>query len=180
MADAKPDFWSPAGPAAEPAEGRGLELSDLTGSPIRTLPVAPPGDEAGVTVGFAVRTGDSVVFAVAPDEWFVLSPPGTVQEGGGIDVTHGRVVYRLTGADAPLVLEKVCALDFDNRFMPDGAAGRTSVAKISCEVVRLDQGDRPSYLIAAGRSFGAYLWEALLDAAAEFDGRAVVWDRRGL
>ena len=52
---------------------------------------------------------------------------------------------------------------------PDGAATSASVAKITCDVIRADIDDDPSYLIACDRSYGQYLFDALLDAGAEFD-----------
>ena len=45
---------------------------------------------------------------------------------------------------------------------------RTSVAKLTTDLVRDDQQGVPSYLLHCERSYGQYLFEALLDAGAEF------------
>lgn len=89
-----------------------------------------------------------------------------------LDLTHGRVLLRLTGAPAAAVLAKVCGIDLADASTPDGAAFRSSVARLVTDVVRDDQ-DSPaglvrSYLLHCERSYGQYLFDALLDAGAEF------------
>ena len=161
MADAAPSFASPVRGAAMGSADSVL-LEDLTGARLTLVTgrgaVPPP-----VEVGFAARRGEAVVLSVSPSEVLLIG-----EEAVGVDVTHARILYRLTGPASALALERVCALDFDDRFMPEGAAGGTSVAKVVCELARLDRDGSPSYLLSAGRSFGAYLWDALVDAAAEF------------
>ena len=51
---------------------------------------------------------------------------------------------------------------------PDGAAFRSSVAKVVTDVVRDDEDGSPSYLLHCERSYGQYLFDALLDAGDEF------------
>jgi heterotetrameric sarcosine oxidase gamma subunit len=85
-----------------------------------------------------------------------------------IDVTHGRALVRLTGPAAAGLLAKVCAIDLAGHRTPNGTALRTSVAKLTTDLVRDDQEAVPSYLLHCERSYGQYLFEALLDAGAEF------------
>ena len=84
------------------------------------------------------------------------------------DLTHGRSALRLVGPAAPELLSKVCGLDFDPRRFPDGAARQSSVAKTRQLIVRGDVGGLPSYSLIGGRSLGAYLWDTLMQAGAEF------------
>jgi heterotetrameric sarcosine oxidase gamma subunit len=176
-----PTFRS-AVPVSPPGVGgSGLTLTDL--SAVRKLLRYPDRDESGaVDVGFAARRDGTISFSVSPHEYFVLSsakatPSSPRQEmSREVDVTHARALFRLDGTDAARTLEKVCALDFDDRFMPAGSAARTSVAKTTAEVLRLDDSSSPSYLITCSRSFGSYLFDALLDASAEFGGRSATWD----
>lgn len=113
-----------------------------------------------------------------PDEWILLGRQTAVQTLIGsldlsghvsvIDGTHGRALFRLTGADAASVLEKVCSLDWNDHMTPDGAAVSGSVAKVTCDIVRNDLEGSPSYLISCDRSYGQYLFEVILDAGQEF------------
>jgi len=60
-------------------------------------------------------------------------------------------------------------LDWDDAITPDGAVVSASVAKAGCDIVRFDgDSDHPSYLLACDRSFGQYLFDAILDAGDEF------------
>ena len=94
-----------------------------------------------------------------------------------VDLTHGRVLLEVWGPAAASALAKVCSLDWTDDMMPDGAVAAGSVAKVTCELIaRRDRPDGdgdgsplvPAYLLAADRSFGQYLHDALVDAAAEF------------
>lgn len=119
-----------------------------------------------------------------PDEWLLLAPPHSVDAvtsrlGASddelvsvVDMTDGRALMRLSGADAHQVLAKICAIDLSDRVTPDGAAFRSSVANVATDVVRNDQ-HRPgsierSYLMHCERSSGQYLFDAILDAGKEF------------
>ena len=84
------------------------------------------------------------------------------------DLTHGRSELRLVGPAAPELLSKVCGLDFDPRRFLDGDARQSSVAKTRQLIVRGDVGGLPSYSLIGGRSLGAYLWDTLMQAGAEF------------
>ena len=75
---------------------------------------------------------------------------------------------RVSGGATLTVLRRLTALDLDDRFVPHGAALRTSVARVVTDVVRDDVGGRPSYLLHCERSSGRYLLESLLAAGADF------------
>lgn len=138
----------------------------------------------GVPHGRAIRTGPGhLVVGSGPGEWLVLADPGTtdavadwlnsVGAGAGefhavVDLTHGRVLIRLTGEAAATMLAKVCAVDFADDVTPDGTAFRSSVARVTTDVVRDDVSGAPSYLLHCDRSYGRYLFDSLLDAGAEF------------
>ena len=75
---------------------------------------------------------------------------------------------RVLAAASPSLLEKVCSLDWSDAMTPDGAVVSASIAKVTCDLTRQDVDGRPSYLVACDRSFGQYLFDALLDAGDEF------------
>jgi len=136
----------------------------------------------GVPFGRAARDAHgTLVVGSGPCEWLLLSSPGTsaavtgrleeVQDEGLVsvfDATHARALMRITGARAPDLLAKVCAIDFADEVTPDGAAFRSSLAKLVTDVVRDDRGGSRSYLLHCERSSGQYLFDALVDAGDEF------------
>lgn len=175
-----------AAPGAAP-----LTLADVSAL-AKTLVRAPAGGAMAGALGvpFARAARDAtgaLVTGSGPGEWTII---GAVGEGvaqrarleavaaglgpaGGelitvLDLTHGRALVRLTGPAAPALLAKVCAIDLAGHRTPDGTALRSSVAKLTTDLVRDDQEAVPSYLLHCERSYGQYLFGALLDAGAEF------------
>lgn len=168
-----------------------LTLADL--SPLaKTLVRAPAAGAMAAALGvpFARAARDdasgALVTGSGPGEWTIFGPAGeglsqrarleAVAAGlaGGelitvLDLTHGRALLRLTGSAAPGLLAKVCAIDLADHRTPNGTAFRTSVARLTTDLVRDDEGDVPSYLLHCERSYGQYLFAALLDAGTEFD-----------
>lgn len=160
-----------------------LRITDCT--PLDKLLVRAPADGVvagalAVAFGRAARDGrDVLVVGSGPGEWTLLARPGSgaaaasaaALPGGEltsvVDVTSGRALIRVTGADAAAMLAKVCAVDLADAVTPDGAAFRSSVAKLVTEVVRDDLDGERSYLLHCERSYGQHLFDALLDAGAE-------------
>jgi heterotetrameric sarcosine oxidase gamma subunit len=132
----------------------------------------------GVSFGTSEQRGDVLVVGSRPDEWTLLGPADAVAAVvGGIDlsgfasttdITHSRLMIRLTGDDAARAMEKACGIDLSDVMTPDGAAVGASVAKVTCDIVRDDVNGVRSYRFLADRSFGQYFWDALRDCAAEF------------
>jgi heterotetrameric sarcosine oxidase gamma subunit len=161
-----------------------LRLADLTPLAKILIRADPASAAAGVLAcefGYSRRAvSGELVIGSGPGEWLLLAPASTrpplaaqLSPGGGefrtiIDATHGRVVLRLTGADAARTLEKLCAIDLSDKATPDTAAFRSSVARLACLVVRDDLGGVRSYLICSDRSCGQYLFDALADAGAQY------------
>ena len=195
MADTLPIARSPIAPAEPVVHAAGwevsarrsesaLRLTDCT--PLaKVLMLAPPGSRLAHSLGVAFREArrddDVLVVGSGPGEWTLLASPGaaaTVTDRwrsaaadghvSVIDLTHGRALVRLTGADAVRLLSKLCAIDLSDAVTPNGAAFRSSVAKVATDVIRDDVGDERSYLLHCERSSGQYLFEALLDAGQEF------------
>jgi heterotetrameric sarcosine oxidase gamma subunit len=136
----------------------------------------------GVPFGRAARDEHgTLVVGFGPGEWLLLVPPGTATEVADrveavpddglvsvVDVTHGRALMRISGARTADLLAKVCAIDLSEEVTPDGAAFRSSVAKLVTDVVRSDESGVRSYFLHCERSSGQYLFDALLDAGDEF------------
>lgn len=135
---------------------------------------------AGLDVGFGAsrQDGDVLICGQRPGEWVLLGTadaaaamaagPDLTGHVSVIDHTHSRALFRLTGPRSTSLLEKVCSLDWSEAMTPDGAVVSASVAKVNCDLVRQDRDGAPGYLVACDRSFGQYLFDALLDAGEEF------------
>ena len=178
-----------------PTSGDGrLTLADESATAKRLVRADADGPTASLLgARFAssrVAAGGALVLGSRPGEWAVLGTPQQVAAvtdqldtaaaaGPGaagesaelvshLDWTHGRAMFRVTGHEAPRMLEKVCGLDWSDPMTPDGAAASASVAMVTCDLARNDADGKPSYLILCDRSFGQYLFDALADAGEEF------------
>lgn len=86
-----------------------------------------------------------------------------------IDLTHGRALMRLSGADSNRLLNKLCAINLSDVATPNLSTFRSNVAKLVADVVRDDLANSTqSYLIHCERSSGQYLFDCILDAGSEF------------
>lgn len=171
-----PDFETAILKTYKPVEGAAITLSDES-STIKTLVKS---DQAQFGIGFGASTssGGALVAATRPEEWLILgsadecgAAEAAVNTGGFTSVipfTHGRALFRVTGEPAASMMEKVCGIDWSDAMTPDGAVVTASVALTTCDIIRNDQGGVPSYLLMCDRSFGQYLFDALVDAGSEF------------
>ena len=178
---------------AEPRGAMVERLGVVIGCAVRTEPFAEPGSAKRAA---DLRPHDVLMCRLGPGEWLAMATLGgrgplwdhlrtLAADVDGlvslIDVTHGRVVLRLTGAHAATVLSKICGIDLRDEATPDGAALRTSVAALVTDIVRDDVEGRRSYLLGCEWSSGQYLWDAVIDAGAEFGIDADGFDaRRGI
>jgi heterotetrameric sarcosine oxidase gamma subunit len=124
---------------------------------------------------------DALCIGSGPGEWLVLGAPGTARAlrirleslaghsfATVIDLTSARALMRITGESAPNLLAKLCAIDLADDVTPNGSAFRSSVAKVVTDVVREDALGLRSYWIHCEWSSGQYLFDACVDAGAEF------------
>lgn len=162
-----------------------LRLSDATPLAKLLLHAAPDGP-ARTALGPFGRTSrpapETLAIGAAPGEWLVLGAVGSVAalretmrallaydaDSHLIDATHQRALFRLSGEAAPDLLAKVCAIDLGDRNVSNGSAFTSSVARAQAGVVRDDVEGTRAYLLHTEWSLGRYLWDALLDAGAEF------------
>ena len=181
MLDA-PKFQSPVTtiyPTGETEDLTLADLSELTKQIVRADSGTVAADQLAVAFGSSRVDGDVVVLGQRPGEFMVVGPStattllveGLDRSGhvSVIDHTHSRAMFRLTGLEAPATLEKLCSVDWSDRMMPNGAVVSASLAKVGCDIARHDRGTDRSYLIACDRSFGQYLFDAIIDAGNEFD-----------
>lgn len=77
----------------------------------------------------------------------------------------------LTGSQACAVMAKLCGVDLRPAAFGTGSVAQTSAARINVIVINLGDDALPCLQILCDRASANYLWDALLDAMAEFDGR---------
>jgi heterotetrameric sarcosine oxidase gamma subunit len=175
--------WQVSG-ARSTAALRIVDCAPLAKLLVRADPDSAAAGRLGARFGRAQREpGGPLIVGSGPGEWLMLGacgaagtlaaqmpPPCSV-----VDLTHARALLRLTGANAPRLLEKVCAIDLDDRSTPDGSAFRSSVAKLVTDVVREDNEGVRSYWLHCEWSSGQFLFDALLDAGNEFGVEVDGW-----
>lgn len=174
--------WEVSG-ARSAAPLRLVDHTPLAKVTVRAAPDGAVAERLGVAFGRTRRDEhQTLIIGSGPGEWLLLAASGTAAAVRDrvdtddheslvsvLDITHGRALIRLTGELGDRVLGKVCAIDFADRVTPDGSAFRSSVAKLTTDVVRDDVDGVRSYLLHCERSSGQYLYDALLDAGREFD-----------
>ncbi|MCU0733097.1 MAG: hypothetical protein MUC37_06455 [Hyphomicrobium sp.] len=135
----------------------------------------------------AFRQDDGgLCLVLAPGEVILLSP--LAGDGGKLRTLHdqwslesGERTYPLlrgdshawlavTGAKAPDMFAKICAIDLRLNRFADLSIAQTSVARLSAIVTRADIGSTPVFHILADSASALYFFECLMDAAQEFGG----------
>ena len=183
--------------AAEAAQAESLGLADLTPFPrvgFKGWNIAPwlagNGAEMGEASNRAYRQADGTRIArLAPGEALVLadrSGAGPLIEtlDGAWNMAEADGCFRvrrdetscwllLTGAHAPSMLAKVCAVDMRPQVFAEDAIAQTNVARLNVIVIRGDLGPVPAYDLITDLASAVYLWGALLDAMAEYDGAPI-------
>jgi len=167
------------------SEGGNLTLTDASATTkwlVRADADGPTADRLGARFGSSqMAPGGALVLGSRPGEWIIVGTPSEVAAAvadlaglgeqefmTALDWTHSRAMFRVTGADAARMLEKVCGIDWSDHMTPDGAVLSASVALTTCDLARNDVNGTPSYLVFCDRSFGQYLFDALIDAGNEF------------
>ncbi len=144
---------------------------------IRRLPVLPNSTE--------IQPDGSVVACLSPTEYLILgSINAAFPDALRNNSTHWRGVHQLprrdshswfalTGVEASSVLAKLCGVDMRTKNFADGRIAQTSLAHINAMIIRHDLSITPCFYVLSDTSFAEYLWDVLLDAMEEFDGKPV-------
>ncbi|MBX2823655.1 MAG: sarcosine oxidase subunit gamma [Gammaproteobacteria bacterium] len=134
--------------------------------------------EAGTTPGVASVTERQTVLPLAPGQWMLTSRLGDdgsfasqlrQQLGNHAFVSeqsHGRVVIRVSGANARPLMQKGCRLDLHPSVAGAGFCAQTSMAQIGVLIHQLD--DQPTYDLHVYSGFARSFWHWLTTSAAQF------------
>ena len=146
--------------------GTGQALETLRGVPAPAVGRASAGRAGGVEV-LALR--------LAEDHALVLGPPGLAADAAlqataahpcahMVNATSGLAGIRLAGPAARAILSTLTALDVGPSALPNLACAETGLARAHAVLLRRDVAGLPAFEVYASRNYGAYLWEAVLDA----------------
>ncbi len=136
------------------------------------------GAEVPVRAHAVTRGVRANILWLGPDEWLVVTPrlddallaeleqalddtPSLVS-----DVSHGRAILGLAGANARETLAKGFAIDLHADAFAVDQVMQSALARAHAMVHRLD--DEPCFHVYVHRSFADYLYQWLSDAADEF------------
>lgn len=179
-------------PAAEEAAGvvlRHLPLramitvrGDGQSSALQAAVTAATGMALPTEANTAGLSGSGSILWLGPDQWLVVGRPeeradlpmrmraALDAEGAGhaavTEWGEGMTIIGLGGPHAPKVLAKGCTLDLHPRAFAAGQCAGTLLAKAHVILHQMD--DAPTYSLYVHRSFAAYLWRWLEDAALEY------------
>ena len=161
----------------------GVALCDL--SCLGTITVEGSLPKSFANGGAGRETKNGRFFQLRPDRGIVLTDPGGVEiatkrlakaKACVTDQTDGHSVIGLVGGAAPLLLRKLCGLDFDNSAFSDKTLKASSVAKTRQMIVRWDKGCHPCYLLIGPRSLADYVWETAAVAARDLNPATIGWE----
>ncbi|MGQ0676378.1 MAG: sarcosine oxidase subunit gamma, partial [Rhodospirillales bacterium] len=131
----------------------------------------------------ATGAGEARVLWLGPDEWLVLSPPGseaaleaklaqTLGPHGGYvtDVGESRATVVVSGMKARDVLAKGCPLDLNPAAFGIDACAQSLVQGVNVTIHRSDADPAapPRFELIVVRSFADFLWRFLEDAGQEY------------
>ncbi len=151
-----------AGNSAEMGEASNRAYPQADGTRIARL-------SPGEALVLADRSGASPLIEALGKAWSMAEAEGCFRVAR--DETSCWLL--LSGAHAPSMLAKVCAVDMrPQAFAPDAIA-QTNVARLNVIVIRGDLGPVPAFDLITDLASAVYLWGALLDAMAEYDGAPV-------
>lgn len=120
----------------------------------------------------ALEGGEESITALN-EAWVAERDAGGRAQGYPLPRQDSHAWFRLTGETWPETLAKLCAVDLRPAKFADGAVAQTVAARTTVVIVRDDIADLPAYHLLCDSASAPYLWDCLLDAMAEFEGRPV-------
>jgi sarcosine oxidase subunit gamma len=109
--------------------------------------------------------------------WRAEPVPPQAPRGFPVPRADSHAWFLLSGACAPAAFAKLCGVDLRAQRFADLAIAQTQIARLSGIIVRDDlrgpDGAILTYHLLADSASAEYLWDCLLDAMVEFQGRPV-------
>ena len=126
------------------------------------------------TASFSLR-------AIGPGVWHVAGEPTQIPDADAlratlegvatvVDLSHARTVLHVSGPAAVRVIAKHCGVDLDAAIFPTGAVTGTRFNQLGMTLARFD--DTPTFELMVFRGYAAFVYEALVESAGEFNVNA--------
>lgn len=178
---------------AQPTGDHGLDVGLAQRLPARMLNFradlsnAKAKQAAETAIGIALptkaqqRSDDGSIWWLGPDEWMLTKPDRDAHPNWAndlrlsldghhislVDVSHQYEGFRVDGPLARTLLAHVVTLDLHPRSMQANSVWQTVAAH--CQIMLLVCADGKSFDVFTRRSFVTYIWQRLVDAAADMD-----------
>jgi len=88
-------------------------------------------------------------------------------------VERSDVALVLSGSQALSLLSELCTLDLREKALGENALVMTQVAGISATIIRQSLNNEPVYRLWCDGTYGAFMWDTMLEIAVEYGGGAV-------
>jgi sarcosine oxidase subunit gamma len=124
-------------------------------------------------------TGDMAraLRSIGPGVWQLVTAPALLHDVASLrdglrgiatvaDLSHARAALQVAGPAAVRALNKFCPLDLDERRFPTGSATNTRFGHLGATLARLH--DAPAFELLVFRGYAEFVFEALVEGAAEF------------
>ena len=133
--------------------------------------------------GSAVTKDGLHIVRLSNTEILVLEDPGAKPDFEVIldNVPAGYVLPRqdshhcfmLLGQHCASMFSKICAVDLRYHKFLNLRVAQAIMARASVIIVRRDMDETPAYCVLVDSSLAEYMWDSILDAMQEFEGKVV-------
>ncbi len=164
-------------------EGPGVRLSERRPESIWLIAAWPDRLEAAGTAaaraagverapgpGASAAGEGGTLMRVEPLKWLLVSereiprPEVPADDGSVLELGHARAVIRVAGPRAGDLMARMVPLDLRPAHFPEGSVASSVLHHQGVTILARDGG----YEVLALRSLGLAVWEALVEAAAQF------------
>ena len=164
--------------AVEWLAGQGVEVTAESNRAARQLggdlaARLAPGEVLVLGVLGALEAEADGLPAALEAAWAAEPLPPEAPRGFPLPRRDSHAWFLVSGSEAAAMFAKLCGVDLRPAKFPDLSIAQTSVARIPAIVVRDDRGGTLAYHLLADSASAEYLWDCLLDAMTEFEGRPV-------
>lgn len=129
---------------------------------------------AQVAESAATAAGQSggTLLPIAPLTWWLLGGhhPGLAAElGATLDLSHSRTQLQISGARATDLLNRHIPIDLRAASFPEGAVASSALHHVNITMWHSPQG----YELFITRSSALFVWDLLVESAAQFGGEII-------
>lgn len=157
--------WLAAQGLAVPPDSNRASLQEDGGLALRLAP-----NELLVTSNL---DGDDGLTRRLQEAWQAQPVPPAAPRGFPVPRQDSHDWLAVSGARSADMFAKICGIDLRRDHFARGSIAQTSVARTGAVVLRQDLGSTLNFHLLFDSASAVYLWDCLLDAMAEFDGRVV-------